>query len=513
MTTQRAHGRSNRWALGLAAAGLLLATAGTLNAQTGTGGATGGAAAKAPDLTKLEKRDLIIFKNGNKVEGVILEETETTIRFLVIVGTLRTPVNYTKGEILEIKRNEFKPSEPAKTDEKTDEKKTDMKDQPAAKAAEGQLVDVAGKPVPPGATKVYVMTFAGEFGRQVSKTPVKEVMDDIARVQPDILIVRFENGFGGSDGQPVDFAHQGYSGQVYQALETARELDTLITDRIRDDKAFVVKPRKIAWINRALGGGAFYPFVFPEIYFTPDGFHGGIGGLDLLFQNVGDLVAQRKQQSLRLARAIGLAEQGGHDGRIMRAMTWTTYVLSYRIVGGKAEFLEDKTPPGPEWLVLKDDGLSNADNADSMADRVRMKGNDLLTLDARTAFDIGFSKGTASTVEEILTSIGVTRNYSIVKNKSKQIFSDWAKDLDKAEQDALRLIRQFQGVEVRAPGGYKERTAARTQQINILRQLQSVVERYIEAISAERIGAPEELITQIHLVINRIQTAQKLDRP
>ncbi|MBY0312461.1 MAG: hypothetical protein K2W85_10350 [Phycisphaerales bacterium] len=510
-TTGQNTGWTKRWAMGVCAAGVLLACAGTLTAQTGTGGTTP-ATAKPQDLSKLEKRDLVIFKNGNKVEGVILEETESSVRFLVIVGTLRTPVSYAKSEILEIKRNEFKPSA-AEGAEGKDEKKDEKKDAPAVKVDEGQLVDISGKPVAAGATKVYIMTFAGEFGRQVSKTPVKEVMEDILRVQPDVLIVRFEHGFPGQDGQAVDFAHQGYNGQVYGALETARELDTLITDRIRDDKAFVVKPRKIAWINRALGGGAFYPFTFPEIYFTPDGFHGGIGGLDLLFQNVGDVVAQRKQQSLRLARAIGLAEQGGHDGRIMRAMTWTTYVLSYRIVGGKAEFLEDKTPPGPEWLVLKDDGLSNADNADSLADRVRMKGNDLLTLDARTAFDIGFSKGTASSVEDILSSIGVTRNYAIVKNNSKKIFSDWSKDLNKAEQDALRLIRQFQAVEVRPPGGFKERTAARTQQINILRQLQSVVERYIEAISAERLGAPEDLLTQTHLVINRIQTAQKLDRP
>src|ERR1043166_4191491 len=67
-----------------------------------------------PDLSKLEKRDLVIFNSGRQVEGVILSETDTSITMLVIGGgNLRSTTTYSKSEILEIKKNEFKP--PAET--------------------------------------------------------------------------------------------------------------------------------------------------------------------------------------------------------------------------------------------------------------------------------------------------------------------------------------------------------------------------------------------------------------
>lgn len=466
------------------------------------------------DYSKAEKRDSIIFNNGNKVEGIIIEETDASVKFLVIVGTLRSEATYNKADILDIKRNEFAP---AAKDEKKDEKKEETKPEMAAAATPTDdltIVDRDGKAIPPGTTKIYVVEFGGEFGRDISKTPMKLLVDDIARIQPEVLIVRFNHDRFVQDGQEIDFMHEGSEGQVYQQLETAGELDTLLGNRIRDDPAFKVKPRQVAWIRTALGGGAFMPFVFPEIYFTSDGYHGGIGGLDFLFKGVGSEVAQRKQQSLRLARAIGLAEKGGHDKRIMRAMTWSAYVLSYQIVGGQVKYLEDKMPEGPEWFLLKDDGIVEESHRDTAADRVRMKGNDLLTLDAKTAFDIGFSKGTADNLDELLSKMGITRNYAIVKNKGGQILRAWHVDVIKAEGDMRKLIRDYQGVEVKAPGQYEQRTAARGQRKGYLRQMQSIVEKYRESLDPRNMGTPDadQFLNQLDVLISQIDTAQKLDR-
>lgn len=478
-------------------------------AQSGTGGtgAGGSPAAKEPDISKLEKKDLLIFRSGNKVECYILEETESSVRVVVFVGSLRSIASYEKSEILQVKRDEFKPKDDAKKD---DQKQDEKKDSGAPKAAPGAIVDLKGNPIPEGTTKVYVAAFRGELGRDVSKTPLTEMVDDIIRIKPEIVIVRFDQSFTQHGEQR--YYEWWHDAQQYDMLETARELDTLLSDRISTEPSLTPKPRMVAWIKRALGGAAFLPFTFPEIYFSSDGFHGGLGGLDHLLDGRGDEVVRQKQYSLRLARAEGMAIKGGHDPRIMRAMSYSDYVLSYRTVGGKPEFI-DKFPPTAEWTCIKDDGLINETRKDSGEDMIRYKGNDLLTLDAKTAFQIGLSKGTADTLDDLVAEMGLSRNYAFVKNKSDDIFKGWSTDVAKAENEAIKLLRDFRGVEVKQPGGYKERTAARTRSINILRQLDSIVKRYREALNPARLGDPDGMINQIDVVISRIQTAQRLDRP
>jgi hypothetical protein len=504
-------------------AGLSLAPAAL--AQAGGKPAANAKADEKIDLKTAPKRDLIIFRSGNKVEGIVLSETPTEVRFLLIIGSLRSETSYPKSDILEIKRDEFKPE--VKAEDKAEKNDAKAADKPGAKGDEaadadgagGQLVDVNNKPVAPGATTVYVVNVPGNFAREVSNTPLRRIMDDIVRVQPSIVVFRFDYApTRDGAGRPVDFIHGGYEG-AFDQMDAAQQMMITIHDRIRDDPALKTRPRMVAWINRALGAGAFLPFSFPEIYFTSGGHHGGIGGLDLAFAGVGDLVAQRKQQSLRLARARGFAEFGGQSpeedelrSTILRGMAWADLALSYKIEGGKAKFFE-RMPESPDEILLKDRGMIQESQADTLADTVRLRGNDLLTLDARTAFDIGFSKGTADTIDELIFKLGVTRDYAILKTRSPNLIKSWTKELTDAEQSIRGLIEQFQRVEVRPPGGYRERTAARGQQLRLLRQIEPLVERYKEAIDLGRLGAPDGLKEGVRIAINRIETQQRLDRP
>jgi hypothetical protein len=463
--------------------------------------------AEKQDISKLEKRDSIIFRNGNKVEGVILDENDASVKFLLIVSTLRSEVTYSKADILDIRRNEFT----AAKDDKKDDKKEDAKPEVSASVPDdGRIVDINGKAIEPGTLKVYFVTLGGEFGREVSRTPVKVMMDDIARIQPDILLVRFDNTFGIYGQEFLDFAQIGR--QSYNLLETARELDTLIADRLASDPTFKVKPRQIAWIKKALGPAAFLPFVFPEIYFTSDGRHGGIGGLDQLFKGQADDVVAEKQISLRMGRSVGLAEKGGHDGRIMKAMSRGDYVLSYRIVGGQVEWLENQMPTDPSWNILKDDGSTNDEHKDSQQDLARLRGNDFLTLDATHAYEIGLSRGTADSVDELMSKLNINRNYAVVKTKADQMFKDWNSDVEKAEKNLRTLYRKYETVEVKPPAQYEQRTAARGQRKALLREMQGVLKTYGESINPRNFGAPEEFVSQINVWIDQIDTAQRMDR-
>lgn len=473
---------------------------------------TGAPKSDKPDISKMQKKDLVIFRNGRQVEGVILEETETTVKMVVIVGPMRSETTYQKSEILEIKRDEFKPEAAEKTDDKSDEKKDDKKDEKKDIEAvdPNKLVDVNGKPVPAGNVKVYILPISGVLGQDVSQTPMKTVVDEVLRMEPDILIVRFDAET--TRGLEQAKTQLQFETAQYDLMDRAQQLDTILGDRINYGGEFKKKPRIVAWVNKAMGGAAFFPFVFKEIYFTADGQMGGLGAIESMFAGRGDEVVRQKQRSLRLGRAKGMAEKGGYDPRIMEAMSMADYVLSYRMVGGKAELLAEM-PPSTDWFLLKDDGAVNEERTDSMQDRVRAQGNDFLTLNARTAFDIGISQGTVNTTDELMIKLGEQRNYSILKNSASRVFKEWSKQVHKAENDYGKLLREFRAVTVKPPGGYKERTAYRSQRKNILRQLASVTDRYREALNPERVGDVDNLLSQISIVINQIETEQKLDRP
>jgi hypothetical protein len=453
-------------------------------------------AEKAGEVAKVASKDVIIFKNGNRVECEIVEETDTTVKVKVSIAGMSAETVYQKSEILAIQKGAGAPldgSAPATT------KPTDVR-KPAAKQ------DTKHEE---GAPTVYVVKCDGEFGRDVSATPMKAVIADARKHQPDILIFEFDHKYS-MYGQEKEREYLWIDPDQYNLLETARQIATIVSDQIRDDPEWTKKPRIVGYVKKALGGSAFLPFVCPELYFHDDALLGGIGGLDLKFGTTGDEVVREKLRGANLKRAEGLAEKGGHDPRIIRAMSRIDYVLSYKMLGGKAEFLE-RMPESADEFLLTDNG--QGENRDSLEDLVRYKGNDALTLDARTAERIGFSKGTVSDLRALMLAMGIVRDYVVIDGASAGIFKRWSEEVTKAERDVQRLINDFQRVEVRAPGQYRERTAARTQQKSILRQLRGIVQRYKEALNPRRIGAPAEFITDIDIMIDRIDQAQRLDGP
>lgn len=451
-------------------------------------------------------RDKLIFRSGREVTGKIVEETETTVKMLVIVAgiTSSEATAYAKSDILSIERG-------SKPDEKAAEaaKKEAEKKAADEKAKGGDKKGVTGA-IKEGAAKIYMIELTGEFGRDVSATPLRAVMKDVKKYQPDILLVKMDTDFKINGDEKEAFEPGALQGAFDQQLETARQVQTIITDEVRDDPEWKTKPRMVCWVKRALGGAAFLPFVFPEIYYTGDGMHGGIGYLDHLFDGVGDKVVQRKQQSLRLGRAEGLANKGGHDTRILKAMAMVEYVLSVKYEGGKPILIEGM-PIGPDEELLTDDGIEQTGHMDTMQDAVRLKGNDFLNLTAELAYKLGVSAGTADTQDDLIFKLGVSRNFGLVQGRAKDLLAEWSKSIDDAERGFIRKFREQQDLTVDAPGGVPERQRYLGTRIRLLTECKELLERYKEAMDPRKIrGSPEQWITRINEMIEQLKQQLRL---
>ncbi|MBC7835548.1 MAG: hypothetical protein H7Y88_10690 [Phycisphaerales bacterium] len=483
-------------------AGLAAATFGLATVQSSA--AYGQPATEKPKAEKKAEPtlDTIIFKSGRSVKGYILSETDSVLKVKVVgAGGLSVETTYNKSDVLTIEK--AKPADPAA------DPKADPKTDPATGAGSDKPAKGAAGAISSDTTVIYLAKLEGEFGHDVSATPMRKVMEDAKKLKPDIIVLKIDATYGQHGDEIPDFWTIGTDN--YGQLDTARQIQTILTDDMRDDDEFLTrdgkKPRLVMWVKKALGGVAFLPFTAPDIYYTSDSWHGGIGYLELMFKGMGDEVVRQKMFSLLLGRAEGLAIKGGHDPKIVRAMSRADYVLSVTFEGGKPVYYEDMSGEH----LLTDDASEEGGRRDNIQDVARYKGNDVLTLDSEWAYKLGLSSGTADKNEDLAFLLGVARNYSFIENRSERILKDWSEGVTQAERDFQRLWREF----ARIPLGndYDERTRGRGQRIQILQEIKSLLERYKEAINPRVIrNAPENWQTELNIMINRLKQEQRLDK-
>lgn len=475
---------------GLVALSLTAGAFSAAHAAQPTRSAQSGRVQPAEKKTTEPVKATVIMRDGNILEGRILSETDTQIEFEISVAGIKGTRTIDRADILDIKKVETKPE--VTTTEKTRSDRTTTTTKTSTPATAGP--------------KVYFVPLTGEFQRDVALTPMKRVMEDAKKAQPDIIVFKVDCEFKMYGEEIPEWADEPGS---FDQLELARQIDPLITDAIREDPEWKVKPRMVFWIRRALGGVAFLPFLSPEIYYTSDARHGGIGYLDYLFEGVGDEVVREKQRSLRLGRAQGLALKGGHPVEILNAMARVDYVLSVDFVGGKPVFREDMDGE----MLLTDDGNKEAGRRDAGEDVLRFTGNDVLTLTASTAERLGMSSGTVDTEDQLFDKLGIARNNPVKVGKAEAIFQEWSKGVTEAEFAIRRLWRELGKVQVRDPGGWNERQQARGRQKAILKEILAILEKYKESINPYAIQAmPDQMITRCKLMIDQIEQEMRRDK-
>lgn len=404
--------------------------------------------------------DTIIFKSGRVVQGRVLSETDTVVKFRVVMSGMSAEVEYQKSEILRIARGA------ASTDA------------PAAPAPASAPAATPAAATPPESDGVQAVRYAwvdltGQFGVDITQTPIRQVFRDAKQNNVSTIVFMLDANWEANPIEPLpdDAAN-------FTELMRAEPMTVVFANEVPQE--WNPQPRIVFWVKTAMGGAAFLPMVCPEIYFHPEGKMGGIGNLSFLFEGRGDQVVREKQRSLLLGHAEGWARVGGYDYRIVRAMARVEAVLSISYEDGKPVLVE-RMPENPSEELLTWDG--QAPNADSVRDRVRGEGKDVLTLNERTARLVGVSRGTAGTREEVLSLMGIDRSGELVAGRSQRIMQDWSQGVDSAKRQIRRLLQEFGEVYPQRNAGERdERIRQRGRCRKILEDIMGLLNRWGEGI-------------------------------
>ena len=444
-----------------------------------------------------EGLDMLIFRDGTVRKGTVISQTATTVKFKGLVAGIPFETEYSVSDILKVVRGTPNAADAAKPAEGT------KADNPAASPA-GTKTD---KPVDSaslgGKTTYYWITLEGEFGEQISETPLREAIRDARRSGVQTIIIEFHPDWSIAERSqlPEMMAR-------FDEIFRAERLAEIFTNDIR--KNWDTQPRIAFWVRNAMGGAALLPLICNELYFSSEARMGGLGNLSQTFKGVGDDVVGAKQRSLRLGHAEGWAIAGGHDPRLIRAMARIEYVLSYRMKDGKPEFFEGyPTNPGEE--LLTDDGLES--NADTLAGVIRGEGNDVLTINARTAEILGISRATVDSKDDLLGAMDLGLNGVLVPGRAKNIQRDWVNGLENAKRQIRKLIQDYR--DVRVTGDDRAaRSRARGRTLSILESMKSIIKgKFGEGISPRWLAendVPSE--TEINVLIEQIKIEQLKDK-
>lgn len=434
-------------------------------------------------------QDAIVFKTGLRIEGKILEETATTVTIQFVTAGISGTQTYQKSELIAVTRGTGAPA--AGT--------------PAVAADPVKIAPRpdAASPSDPGRKKVYIIELSGEFGRDISQTPIRNAVRDAKKYEPDYLIFILDNEWSRWGGLEEIKDDEGAFDQLFRTEDMA----PILNDEI--PREWDKQPTMVFWVKKAMGGAAFLPLNCRNIYFHTEGKMGGIGGLNRIFGNMGDKVVREKQFSLRLGHAEGMAIQGGYESKLVRAMARDEYVLSYRLEGGKPVYLE-RMPESPDEVLLTDDGDEQAGNRDDIVMLARGEGNDCLTLTAKLAFELGVSKGTVDTMDDLIFKLGIARNHEVISGNSKRIMKGWSDGIEDARRKLARLWRDFNEVEVAPPGEYPQRTTARGRRRAICDEMQTILKRYEESLDAREVPCPDW--ATLNIIKERLKTEQMADR-
>lgn len=255
------------------------------------------------------------------------------------------------------------------------EEKKDTKDSKDAKKDEKKPASKKLTGVP---TRVAILNFGlpqsaqgradDMVGREVNAYAWKQVIPKLEKAKVDVVVVRINSGGG--------------------ALSEMAPFQRMFQNEYK--KRF----RTVAWIENAISCAAMSPWPLEEMYFLPEGRIGGCTAFN------GGTMRQMPRDMLEflLAEMEEVSRWANRDPKIMRSMQILEPLSANVDENGNAKFFQDLSGK----IILNPAG-------------------EILTLTAPQALSVGFSKGTASTVEELMKAMGISEYEIVAKDASNFI--------------------------------------------------------------------------------------------
>ncbi len=343
--------------------------------------------------------DTIILKDGTKIEGVITDEKPEFVWITIKFGELKKPKLVNRSEIKEIVR-EKPAADPAAA-------ATNAPADPKSPASAGGKKDEEKRPaLNSGATRVAVISQEEMVGPFMNADAFKYAVDLIPKDQkPDIVIMRINSGGGA-------------------LLEVPKLMDLIQKD---------LKPnyRVVAWIESAISAAAMTALNCEEIYFMK---RGNLGGA-VAFSTQGGKATAAKDASLEEILKMGeqIAKNGKYDPLVIRAMQ-EFMPLSANIDGdGRVTWQADDKG---QFLVNRSDRI--------------------LTLNAEDAIKFKISKGTADSLPELMTLLGV-QEYVEVGAPADKHMVEFRENVQKAQVEIGELQQRLNFIIGNAEGLQNEK--------------------------------------------------------
>lgn len=446
-----------------------------------------------------EQLDEIVLSTGRVVRGKVISENDREIVFDIIqAGMAPYRVTYPRSDVQRITRNVA----------------------PAPAIADARGADEVGNDddgtIDPDAALIYEFSIRGQFGRDVSQSPIRDIFDDVNEIFNDAV----PNPEAGGPATVVDPAVRdkhivlitidtAAGQQGFLEIFRAEEILPIFEEEIH------LRGRRVVFIvEQAINGAAFLAWLSPEMYFTPEGIMYFTNDFDLY--DTGDEMVDEKLIGAHVGTAQGFTILGGYaevGPQIIKAMARSQYWLSVKWTGTTPK-LSMRPPRATDaaegWEILTDNGRD--ENLDTLEQFVRNP-NDQLRLKADVAFRLGVSDGTIRDRDELLFMLGVYRNHHFVDHDARDILGAWQRDLRNFNEQAFPgsqqqppgdLWRDYYDIQVR--GDFQDRRKARGRQMNLLGQIRSKIKRVDEVVDAQG-----QLISQIETLIYQIQTQQQID--
>lgn len=291
--------------------------------------------------------DKITLKSGDTHEGTVIKEMEGYIWFKFTLGGIEQTKMFTPGEIATLDRDTPAAAVAAAGD---------------APAADTKKPASAGRP---GVPRAAVITMGngrddkqGDMvGMYMTAYALDEMLPMLEQELGDdgtgVVVLRFSSGGG--------------------ALLEIQRLSDVIHEKYKR------KFRTVAWIDSAISAAAMTAICLEEIYFTPQGNFGACTGYSGRLNAIKD---RGLVEVLYMMQKI--SARGGYDDKIMRSMQIQVPLSCTKLPNGKIDFYPDTT--SGEILVNRE--------------------KEILTFNAVSALEVGFSKGTAKDIDELTKLLG-----------------------------------------------------------------------------------------------------------